>query len=120
MTCGAQGVSIPWGAGVAIPIRRGNIDEFVQLAAETFNTDEHVAEIATADMLVRQFEGGQPHLDDLLDSVPGARDLVFAGLLLDQAKPKRPLGSKPPVPSQLLSLFLAYWRAHSTRPLPES
>lgn len=105
---------------MAIHIRQGNIDEFVQLAAETFNTDERAAEIATADMLVRQFEGGQPHLDDLLDSVPGARDLVFAGLLWDPAKPKRPIGSKPPVPSELLSLFLAYWRAHSAQPLPES
>lgn len=105
---------------MAIQIRRGNIAEFVRLVAETFDTDERAAEVATADMLVRQFEGGQPHLDDLLDSVPGARDLVFAGLLLDHVGPKRSIGSKPPVPSELLSLFLAYWRAHSTRPLPES
>lgn len=105
---------------MAVHIRRGNIDEFVRLAAETFKTDERAAEMATADMLVRQFEGGQPYLDDLLDSVPGARDLVFAGLLLDQAKPKRPISAKPPMPSELLSLFLAYWRAHSARPLPES
>jgi hypothetical protein len=108
------------GSHLAIPIRRGNIDEFVRLAAKTFNTDERAAEIATADMLVRQFEGGQPYLDDLLDSVPGARDLVFAGLLLYQTQPKRPVGFKPPVAPELLSLFLAYWRAHSTRPLPES
>lgn len=105
---------------MAILTRRGNIDEFVRLAAETFHTDARAAEIATADMLVRQFEGDEPHLDDLLDSVPGARDLVFAGLLLDQAKPKRPTGSRAPGQSELLSLFHAYWRAHSTRPLPES
>lgn len=105
---------------MAAHIRRGNIDEFVQLAAETFKTDERAAEMATADMLVRQFEGGQPHLDDLLDSVPGARDLVFAGLLLDGAPPKVRSTPRTPVPGELLSLFLAYWRAHSTRPLPES
>jgi len=105
---------------VATHIRRGDIDEFVRLAAEAFKTDERAAEIATADMLVRQFEGGQPHLDDLLDSVPGARDLVFAGLVLDSARPTRLIGSRRLVPCELRSLFLAYWRAHSAQPLPES
>lgn len=109
---------MPSEAGVAIHVQRGHIDEFVRLVAETFKTDEQAAESATMQMLLRQFEGGQADFDDLLDAVPGARDLIFAALLTDTTRPTRRVGA--PLPSELLGLFRAYCSTHSGRPLPES
>lgn len=118
MTFGAGHVSIPSEDRVATHIQRGHIDEFVRLVAETFKTDEQAAETATMHMLLRQFEGGQADFDDLLDAVPGARDLIFAALLTDTVLPMRRAGG--PLPSELFGLFRAYGSTHSGRPFPES
>lgn len=65
-------------------IQRGHISEFVVLVAEAFGTDESAAETATRTMLVRlALLSPDTGLGCLFDNVPGARDLAFAGMLLD-------------------------------------
>lgn len=98
---------------MATPVNRGNIREFVQLAAEAFGTDQRSAEAATRTMLVRLLEAGRPSAKALLDCVPGARDLVFAGWLPSPAGSEAAGPRETPVPADLQALFLAYCYAHA-------
>jgi hypothetical protein len=106
-------------------IRRGHISEFVLLVADAFGTDESSAESATRTMLVRlALLSPESGLGCLFDNVPGARDLAFAGMLLDPDvsalldpngvnKPMLgPSGLSGRVAPDLFVFYLAYCATH--------
>lgn len=94
-------------------VQRGGISEFIRLAAEAFSTDLGAAEAATRLMLVRLNDTPDDlGVQCLFDSVPGARDLVFAEFL------RQDIGDAVRWPdvvidAELFSLFLAYCSAHA-------
>ncbi len=107
-------------------IRRGHISEFVTLVARAFGTDESSAEMAIRTMLVRlALLSPDTGLAWMFDNVLGARDLAFAGMLLDadvaslldprgvNTPTLGPLGLNGRVAPDLFVFYLAYCATHA-------
>lgn len=94
-------------------VQRGGISEFIRLVAETFSTDLGAAEASTRRLLMRLIETPDDlGVQCLFDSVPGARDLVFAEYLRP-ATDNSDLPADLAIGAELFALFLAYCSAHA-------
>lgn len=101
-------------------VTRGDVTEFIRLAADTFNATPDTAERAVRHLLA-QLVTADPSVgaDGLLDHVPGARDVAFAELLAratrttDGDGPDASPAAAAAPSADLFALYLSYCSAHA-------